>query len=312
MGMLIDGKWDNNVDRFMIDGKFRREVSALPSAINGEVLQGLQNHPEKYVLVASASCPWSHGAVIASVLCGHSDRLGIQWAGGPRIEGYGLLAKGSITEAGDVQYVHQLYSMTDPVYTGRTTVPVLWDIDKQRVLSNSSAGIIAAFVQTGSGQDLKPSNNADEVEALTQEIFDGLSNAVYRAGLAEKQDEYDAAVNTVFAALDRLETCLHDQKFLFGSEMTIADVRLFATLVRFDTVYATHFRCSRKRLVEYNALWRFTRQIYQMPGIKQTIDFEEIRFGYYVNDGSHNPHNIVGQQPVIDWESKIDLEQETG
>ena len=309
MGMLIDGTWDNNTDRFMVGGKFQREASALPSDLNNHTVNEIENRPEGFILVASASCPWSHGVVIAAVLCGLSDRLAVQWAGGPRIEGYGLLADGPLCSVNNIEYVHQLYSMTNPTYTGRTTVPVLWDKEKQKILSNSSADIIAAIVQSGSGHSLKLDGNQREVDDLTQEIFDGLSNAVYRAGLAEKQSEYDEAVETVFATMDRLETRLSDQMFLFGAAMTTADVRLFATLVRFDTVYATHFRCTRKRLVEYPALWRFTRQIYQMPGIKQTIDFEEIRFGYYVNDGSHNPHNIIGQQPIIDWESKVGLEQ---
>lgn len=309
MGMLIDGKWDNDVDRFMVDGVFRREASALPSEISDAALQDLQSNPERFVLVASASCPWSHGAVIASVLCGHSDNLAVQWAGGPRIEGYGLLPDGPISASDKIRFVHQLYSMTDPAYTGRTTVPVLWDVENQKVLSNSSADIISTLVQSGSGALLEPSSNERDVEALTQKIFDGLSNAVYRAGLAEKQNEYDDAVDTVFATMDCLETRLLDQPFLFGAEMTTADVRLFATLVRFDTAYATHFRCTRKRLVEYPSLWRFTRRIYQMPGIKETIDFNEIRYGYYVNDGSHNPHGIIGQQPIIDWKSKVGLEQ---
>jgi len=309
MGMLIDGKWDNDADQSMVAGTYQREASALPTQFNDTALRALQIEPQRFVLVASASCPWSHGAVITSVLCGHSDRLLVQWAGGPRIEGYGLLPCGPITALGNFKYSHQLYAMTDPAYTGRATVPMLWDTKAQKVLSNTSADIIAAFDQTGTGPNLQPESLVSEIDALTKEIFDGLSNAVYRAGKAETQDEYDASVDTVFATMDRLERRLLDQRFLFGTELTTADVRLFASLVRFDTVYATHFRCTRKRLVDYPALWRFTRRIYQMPGIKETIDFEEIRFGYYVNDGRHNPFQIIGQQPVIDWESQDGLEQ---
>ena len=309
MGMLIEGKWDGDADHSMIAGAFRRETSALPSLIDDNVLRALQLEPQRFVLIASASCPWSHGAVIALVLCNHSERLPVQWAGGARIEGYGLLPGGPITGLNDVQYAHQLYTITDPTYTGRTTVPMLWDTKAQKVLSNSSADIIALFDQAGTGPNLRPEGIASEIDALTNEIFDGLSNAVYRAGKAERQDEYDDAVDTVFATMDRLERRLIDQKFLFGAEMTTADIRLFASLARFDTVYATHFRCTRKRLVDYPALWRFTRQIYQMPNIKETIDFKEILFGYYVNDGSHNPFQIIGQQPIIDWESQDGLNQ---
>lgn len=307
LGMLIDGKWDNDADQTMVAGTYRRQASELPSQFGKAVLHALQTEPQRFVLIASASCPWSHGAVITSVLCGFSDRLLVQWAGGPRIEGYGLLPGGPITALGNIRYTHQLYSMTDPAYTGRATVPMLWDTKTQKVLSNSSADIIAAFDQIGTGQNLRPENLVAEIDALTIEIFDGLSNAVYRAGKAETQDEYDTSVDTVFATMDQLEQRLSDREFLFGSELTTADIRLFASLVRFDTVYATHFRCTRKRLVDYPALWRFTRRIYQMPDIKATIDFEEIRFGYYVNDGSHNPFNIIGQQPVIDWECQDGL-----
>jgi len=308
MGMLIDGKWDNEADQSMVAGAYRRETSALLSHLDDNVLSELQTDPQRFVLVASASCPWSHGAVIASVLCGHSDGLRVQWAGGPRVEGYGLLPGGPITDFSNLTFAHQLYSMTDPAYTGRATVPLLWDIKTQKVLSNSSADIIIAFDQAGTGHNLHPESLAGEIDALTQEIFDGLSNAVYRAGKAERQDEYDEAVDTVFATMDRFEHRLLDQRFLFGTDLTSADVRLFASLVRFDTVYATHFRCTRKRLTDYPALWRFTRRIYQMPGIKETVDFEEIRFGYYINDGSHNPFQIIGQQPAIDWESQDGLE----
>lgn len=307
MGMLINGKWDDEADQSMVAGTYRREASALQTLIDDSVLSNLEREPKRFILIASASCPWSHGAVLALVLSNLSDSLSVQWAGGPRIEGYGLLPGGPITGSTDIRYAHQLYSMTDPAYTGRATVPMLWDNKAQKVLSNSSADIIAAFNQAGSGPDLRPDEIAGEIDTLTAEIFDGLSNAVYRAGKAERQDEYDEAVDTVFATMDRLERRLTDQDFLFGVALTTADIRLFASLVRFDTVYATHFRCTRKRVVDYPALWRFTRQIYQMPGIRQTIDFNEIRFGYYVNDGSHNPFQIIGQQPVIDWESQDGL-----
>ncbi len=307
MGMLIDGKWDQNADRSMLSGIYRREASALASVIDADVLHALQYDPDRFVLIASASCPWSHGSVIALVLSELSAHLPIQWAGGRRIQGYALLPDGPITRLGEIQHAHQLYSLTDSTYTGRATVPMLWDSKHQVVLSNSSADIIVALNQAGRGPDLRPESLENDIDTLTNEIFDSLSNAVYRAGKTERQDEYDEAVNTVFDTMDHLEDRLMDQHFLFGTNLTTADIRLFATLVRFDTVYATHFRCTRKRLVDYPALWRFTRRIYQMQGIKQTIDFEEIRFGYYVNDGSHNPFGIVGQQPQINWDSRDGL-----
>lgn len=307
MGMLIDGQWDDTADRSMVSGTYRREQSALPTSIGPELFGAIRAQQNRFFLIASASCPWSHGAVIALVLSGLGDRVGIQWAGGPRRQGYGLLPGGPLPKRTTYQHLHQFYTATIPDYTGRATVPILWDAQSETILSNSSADIILAFDAISPEMSLRPDDRGDEIDALTQYIFDGLSNAVYRAGKSQRQDEYDAAVNLVFDTLDALETRLAGNTYLFGDRLTGADVRLFATLVRFDTVYATHFRCTRKRLVDYPHLWRFTRQIFQMPGIRQTVDFAEIRYGYYVNDGDHNPHDIVGQQPEIDWDSKAGI-----
>lgn len=304
MGMLIDGKWVGQADQSMISGAYRREASNLPSLIDADALKQLEIERNRFFLVASASCPWSHAAVIALTLAELGDAIQVQWAGGPRVEGYGLLPGGPVPGRTELQHLHQFYTRTDPTYTGRATVPILWDSQTNRILSNSSADILAAIDAIAETVDLRPPQRLAEIDELTGFIFDGLSNAVYRAGKAQRQDEYDEAVDTVFNTLDALETRLHGRTYLIGSSLTEADVRLFATLVRFDTVYATHFRCTRKRLVEYPQLWRFTRRIYQMPGIKESVDFEQIRFGYYVNDGSHNPFGIVGQQPEIDWESR--------
>ena len=307
MGMLIDGTWHDDADRTMVSGTYQRETSALPSELGDQILKALADETGRFYLIASASCPWSHGAVLALVLCQLEATVNVQWAGGARGQCYGLLRGGPLPNRSQGQHLHQFYTATVPDYTGRATVPVLWDAKQNRILSNSSDDIITAFDTAGSGVNLRPAKLLDQIETLTRDIFDGLSNAVYRAGKSERQDAYDEAVDTVFATLDTLEARLTGQTFLFGQELTQADIRLFATLVRFDTVYATHFRCTRRRLVDYPHMWRFTRQIYQMPGIKQTVDFDEIRFGYYVNDGSHNPFDIIGQQPDIDWENRAGI-----
>lgn len=307
MAMLVDGQWNEEADLSMVSGAYRREESALAGAINDSTLRSMADEKGRFFLIASASCPWSHGAVIALTLGALTDLIRVQWAGGPRIEGYGLLPGGPLPQRASIQHVHQLYTMTDPNYTGRATVPVLWDAHEETIVSNSSSDIIIAFDRISPSIALRPDNGGEAIDALTQQIFDGLSNAVYRAGKSQRQDEYDVAVDTVFRTMDELDARLEDRKFLFGSSLTVADVRLFASLVRFDTVYATHFRCTRKRLVDYPNLWRFTRRIYQMQGIRETVDFKQIRFGYYINDGSHNPFGIIGQQPEIDWESRDGL-----
>lgn len=308
MGMLIEGQWVGDADQSMISGTYRRETSTLPSLIDARFLQELADERDRFFLIASASCPWSHGAVIALVFTELCTTIKIQWAGGPRIEGYGLMPSGPIPSRSEFQHLHQFYTSTDQNYTGRSTVPVLWDAKHRKVLSNSSEDIITAFNNVSRGINLRPVEMLNEIDALTSYIFEGLSNAVYRAGKSERQDEYDEAVDTVFRTMNELESRLEGQPFLFGATITQADIRLFASLVRFDTVYATHFRCTRKRLVDYPLLWRFTRRIFQIPGIKETIDFDEIRFGYYINDGSHNPFGIIAQQPEIDWENRDGLD----
>lgn len=309
MGMLINGRWEGDVDRSMVSGTYRREQSALPTSIDANLLQDDSTSKGRIFLIASASCPWSHGAVITLVLAGLKNIVGIQWAGGPRREGYGLLPGGPLPNRADFQHVHQFYTLTVPDYTGRSTVPILWDAVNRKVLSNSSADIMVAFDRVSSQINLRPKALESDIDQLIHYIFDGLSNAVYRAGKSQRQDEYDEAVDAVFRTLDALEDRLSDRTFLFGNDLTMADIRLFATLVRFDTVYATHFRCTRKRLLDYPRLWRLTRRIFQMPGIRETVNFDEIRYGYYVNDGDHNPNGIIGQQPDIDWESQEGLSE---
>jgi putative glutathione S-transferase len=302
MGMLIDGVWNDDVDRFMVDGAFQRETSVFPSVVGSDAIDALAATPERFVLVASFSCPWSHGAVLAWMLKGFSKNILLQRAGGARVQGYGLLPDGPLSGPMDLKHMHELYSASDPNFTGRATVPMLWDQQNKCGVSNSSAEIMRAFDAAGQGASLYPAAQAGEIDQLIAVIFDGLSNAVYRAGLAERQDVYDAAIESVFGTLDQLDTRLSDQTFLMDEAITLADLRLFATLVRFDTVYATHFRCTRKRIVDYPSLWRFARRIYQMDGVKQTIDFDDIREGYYVNDGNHNPFGLIGAQPEIDWD----------
>lgn len=297
--MLIDGRWHEDADRTMQNGAYRREASALPSRLGQEVLAALTQTPERFVLVASSSCPWSHGAMLAWQLKGFDERMPLQMAGGPRVEGYAILPRGPLSVG--FHHVHQLYAATDKVYTGRATVPVLWDAHERTVLSNSSDDIMQAFDAARTGPRLFPTELAEEMASFLPRLFNGLSNAVYRAGKAQRQDEYEDATASVYATLHALEERLSNQTYLFGGTITAADLRLFATLVRYDTVYATHFRCTRYRLTDFPALWRFTRRLFQMPGIAQTVDFDEIRRGYYLNDGSHNPFGLVADQPEIDW-----------
>jgi putative glutathione S-transferase len=296
MGMLVDGVWTDDADQTMQEGRYRRQGSALSQLLNSDA--GTSDRDD-LVFVASQSCPWSHAATIVHALNDLSDQITMQIACGPRTQGYRLAAGGPISGVGE--HIHQLYSATDPDYTGRATVPVLWDRRAGEIISNQSTDILRYFDSIGTETNLRPAEHVEEIDTLLDQIHDGLANAVYRAGKAQRQDEYDDAAEVVYATLHDMEDRLRFNQFLIGSHLTEPDIRLFATLVRYDAVYATHFRCTRYRLTDFPNLWNFTRDLYRMPQIRKTVDFDEIRAGYYLNDGDHNPHDIIADQPQLDW-----------
>lgn len=200
-----------------------------------------------------------------------------------------------------LRHMHQLYTLTDPTYTGRVTVPVPWDAAYQRIVSNDSATITRSLgsIASEDGLVLVPADREAEIDALNDQIHHGLANAVYEAGKA--QDVYDEAVGRVFSTLSMLDQRLTDRRYLFGEALTETDLRLFATLVRFDAVYATHFHCTRHRLTDYPNLWPYARTIYNWPGVAETVDFDAILYGYYANDGVRNPFGIIAERPMVDW-----------
>lgn len=300
MGMLIDGIWCSDTDRYMQGGVFKREASQLTTLSVREIAARLQNNTS-ITLVVSQSCPWSHRTTLVRALKGLDD-IPVAVAGGRRVEGYALNGIEKLDPGADpIRHVHQLYTATDPVYTGRATVPVLWDKGTRTILSNSSAGIARVLDQIGNSWRLAPDMLADEIEALNTRVYEGLANAVYRAGFATAQNAYMEATRDVFSTLDWLEAYLTERRCLFGQQVTESDLFLFATLIRFDAVYGPLFRCTRRRLVAYPALWAYARDVYSWPGIAGTFDFDANLTGYFQNDTDNNPHGIVPELPDIDW-----------
>ncbi|WP_160776234.1 glutathione S-transferase C-terminal domain-containing protein [Stappia sediminis] len=265
------------------------------------------------MLIASLSCPWSHGVLIARALKGLETRLPLQIACGPRIQGYALDRSGPLAFSGayERRHVHELYAQSDPCYTGRATVPILWDRQDNRIVSNDSAKIMRGLddVPKAGAVILAPKFLQHDIDDLNAFLYARLSNAVYRAGLARSQVAYDEAVASVFETLEHLEERLGKRRFLLGSAVTESDWRLFTTLVRFDAVYATHFRCTRKRLVDFPNLWAYARDLYQWEGIAETVDFPEILAGYYLNDGDNNPHRIIAERPDAAWHAPHDRDR---
>lgn len=311
MGMLVEGTWTDD-DRQIREGAFVRHASECGADLEAEALGASLSEPGRYHLIASRSCPWSHRSLIMHRLKDLEERIQVQIAGGPRLEGYAVDQGRSWPVPGTdahIRHVHQLYSLSDPAYTGRATVPVLWDAAEGRIVSNDSATIMRAL-DAARSENLSaeftylPKHLIGEIDALDDEIDRDLSNAVYRAGLAERQEAYDDAVTAVFAMLDRLERRLASRRYLFGAVITETDWRLFTTLVRFDAVYATHFRCTRRRLVDYPHLWGYARDLHGWKGVADTVDFPAILEGYFRCDGRHNPFGIVAELPDVDWRAR--------
>jgi len=300
MGMLIDGDWYADADRTQKDGAFRRETSALPE-IPSELLAMRLNEKLGPILVASLSCPWSHRTTLVRAMKS-LKKVPVVIAGGPRTEGYALADTNPLKVGNEqIRHAHQLYRASDASYTGRATVPLLWDAQAQTILSNDSATIARAMDMAGSGWRLAPDAQANEIDAINARIYDELANAVYRAGFATAQQAYETAVSDVYATLDWLENLLTRQRCLLGAQVTEADLFLFATLVRFDAAYAPLFRFTRRRLIDYPALWAYARDVYQWPGVAETVDFTANLEGYFLNDTDNNPHGIVPDLPEIDW-----------
>jgi putative glutathione S-transferase len=209
------------------------------------------------------------------------------------------------------QYLYEIYLRSDPHYSGRVTVPVLWDRQTESIVSNESADIIRMFNSAFDGvgaapDDYYPEADRGTIDDLNERIYDTVNNGVYKAGFATSQHAYDEAIIPLFESLDWLEGILSRQRYLCGNRPTEADWRLFTTLVRFDPVYVGHFKCNLRRLVDYPALWSYTRELYQSPGIRDTVDFDHIKRHYYQSHRAINPTGIVPRGPVIDYEAPPD------
>ncbi|MEM8689554.1 MAG: glutathione S-transferase C-terminal domain-containing protein [Pseudomonadota bacterium] len=302
MGMLINGNWSEE-DRTIEAGAYVRAASPITGS------RGLGECPGRFWLIASKSCPWSHRAVLVHGLKGLGDLIPVHFAHGPRVEGYA--ANGGKPwkvpgAAKTVRHLHQLYSLHEATYSGRVTVPVLWDCVDQKIVSNDSADILRLFdgLANRRGRDftLRPAALSREIDAANEVVYQGLNNAVYRAGFAHAQDAYETAVNEVFETLDRLEKRLRTSRYYFGAMLTETDLRLFPTLVRFDAVYHILFKCCLRRLADYPNLWAYARDLYSWAGVAETVDLEVIRQASYVADTS-DPHPIVAVQPDLDWTS---------
>lgn len=318
MGQLVDGTWhDEWYDTESTGGRFQRSVTAwrnwiTPDGRPGPTGEGgFATESGRYHLYVSYACPWAHRALIFRALKGlaphidisvvHPDMLSEGWTFGTDFAG----------ATGDrlfgLPFLRDIYLRADPKASGRVTVPVLWDKARNTIVSNESAEIIrmlnGAFDGlTGNRDDYCPADLLPRIDALNARIYDRVNNGVYKAGFATSQAAYDEAVFPLFETLDGLENQLAENRYLCGDRVTEADWRLFTTMVRFDPVYHTHFKCNRKWLREYPNLWGWTRELYQWPGVSETVHFDHIVRHYHYSHATINPHRIIPINPLIDWQ----------
>ncbi|MEM6305285.1 MAG: glutathione S-transferase family protein [Pseudomonadota bacterium] len=319
MGLLVDGVWhDQWYDTKSTGGSFERSAAKFRNWITvdgsagpgGEA--GFKAESGRYHLYVSYACPWAHRTLIFRALKGltdhidvsvvHPDMLGDGWslsadypgATGDRL--YGL------------PFARDIYTRADATFSGRVTVPILWDKERETIVSNESAEIIRMFNTafdgiTGNTADYWPQDLRDAIAPVNARIYDTFNNGVYRCGFATTQEAYDEAVHPLFDTLDWLEDRLSQHRYLMGDRVTEADWRLFPTLVRFDKVYHLHFKCNRHRIIDYPNLWAYTRELYQWEGVAQTVNFDHIVRHYHYSHESINPHRIVPINPQPDFDA---------
>jgi glutathionyl-hydroquinone reductase len=316
MGLLVNGQWvdrwyetKSTQGRFVRkDAAFRNWITADGSAGPGGIA-GFKAEADRYHLYVSLACPWAHRTLIARALKGLESMISVSVVHWLMLENGWTFAPGPEVVpdvVNGVQFMHQLYACADPDYTGRATVPVLWDKREKTIVSNESSEIIRMFNTAFDGLgatpgDYYPSGLRTEIDAINTRVYDTVNNGVYKAGFATTEEAYLEAVHPLFDTLDWLEARLAKQRFLVGNTLTEADIRLFTTLVRFDAVYVGHFKCNLRRIADYPNLFAYTRDIYQWPGVARTVDFQHIKRHYYESHRSINPTGIVPFGPVVDF-----------
>ncbi len=316
MGLLIDGIWRDRGDepkatggRFVRRGaQFRNWVT--PDGAPGPSGEGgFEAEPGRYHLYVSLACPWAHRTLIFRKLKGLEDAISVSvvhWHMGD--DGWEFREGPGCTPdtANGARFLREVYVKAQPDYSGRVSVPVLWDKKRAAIVSNESSEIIrmfnAAFDTLGNAaSDFYPQDLRAEIDEINARVYATVNNGVYRAGFATSQGAYEEAVDALFETLADLEDRLAVQRYLAGARLTEADWRLFTTLMRFDPVYVGHFKCNKRRLADHPNLWGFTRELYQMPGIAETVNLDHIKRHYYGSHESINPHRIVPKGPDIDY-----------
>ena len=317
MGQLVDGIWhDEWYDTESTGGRFQRSVTAHRNWVTADGSPGptgeggFPAESGRYHLYVSYACPWAHRTLIFRALKGLAPHIDVSVVHPDMLSDGWSFASDFPGTTGDqlfnLPFLRDIYVKADPKASGRVTVPVLWDKVRGRIVSNESAEIIRMFNQafdglTGNRENFCPADRLAQIDAMNERLYARVNNGVYKAGFATSQAAYDEAVQPLFETLDWLEEHLATSRYLCGAQVTEADWRLFTTLVRFDPVYHTHFKCNRAWLREYPNLWGWTRELYQWPGVAETVHFDHIVRHYHYSHATINPYRIIPINPVIDW-----------
>ena len=323
MGLLVEGVWKDVWYDTKKDGRFERSIAQFRDwvTVDGAPAEGrtrgFKAEPGRYHLYVSLACPWAHRTLIFRKLKKLEDVISVDIVHHNMAEnGWTFLKEDGAT--GDTLYgsdfMHEIYTCADPNYSGRVTVPVLWDKKEQTIVSNESSEIIrmlnSAFDEWGDASlDLSPLALRSEIDAVNERIYPSINNGVYRTGFATTQTAYEEAFDELFAALDELEDRLSRSRYLVGNTMTEADWRLFTTLIRFDAVYYGHFKCNLRQIGDYPNLSNYLRDLYQTPGIAETVDMLHIKAHYYASHDMINPTRVVPKGPELDFTGPHDRDR---
>jgi len=316
MGMLVEGRWqdawydtESSGGRFVReDARFRNWITADGSpGPSGE--GGFAAEPGRYHLYVSLACPWAHRTLIVRALKELTGLIDVSVVSPIMLE-HGWTFNSDEGSTGDRlcgrRYHHEVYTSARPKYSGRVTVPVLWDTERETIVNNESEEIIRMFNTafdnfTGNTLDFYPEEQREQIDLWNARIYPAINNGVYRAGFATSQAAYEEAYLELFAELDHLDAHLGEHRYLVGDRLTEADIRLFTTLIRFDAVYHGHFKCNRQRLEDFDHLPDYVRDIYQLPGVAETVDFHHIKTHYYASHRTINPTGVVPSGPSINY-----------
>ena len=317
MGLLVDGVWhDQWYDTKASGGAFVRSTAKFRNWITADGSAGPTGEGGfpaelgRYHLYVSHACPWAHRALIFRALKGLNDHITVSVVHPDMLSDGWTFETDEHGATGDTLYglpfARDIYIKADPTISSRVTVPILWDKQRDTIVSNESSEIIRMFnsafdALTGNTDDYWPVEMRERIEEVNARIYGTINNGVYKSGFATTQAAYDAAVGPLFDSLEWVEQRLSKNRYLMGGTLTEADWRLFTTLVRFDPVYHLHFKCNRKRIVDYPNIWAYTRELYQVPGIAETVNFEHIVRHYHYSHETINPNRIIPTNPVLNF-----------